>query len=166
MVCRNRTFSRSVDGVPLSESNSARNTEDISQEDYLPFFLDDDSSGPEGSPSFSKRRPSMKSTYGFSLDTQVDGKEAKSNALNNMDFTPRHSSTRRNLETPSFKPDINKFSNEHLHEASKYMNQRSMNVQSRGTNNPNMCFSLQLMCFSLSYFFLWVVLVQLWTHWS
>ncbi|KAG8647679.1 serine/threonine-protein kinase ATG1c isoform X2 [Manihot esculenta] len=127
----NRTFSRSVDGVPLSESNSARNTEDISQEDYLPFFLDDDSSGPEGSPSFSKRRPSMKSTYGFSLDTQVDGKEAKSNALNNMDFTPRHSSTRRNLETPSFKPDINKFSNEHLHEASKYMNQRSMNVQSR-----------------------------------
>ncbi|XP_058000090.1 serine/threonine-protein kinase ATG1c isoform X2 [Hevea brasiliensis] len=127
----NRTFSGSVDSVPLSESNSARNTEDISQEDYLPFLLDDDSSGPEGSPSFSKRRPSMKSTHGFSLGTQVDGREAKSNALNNIDFTARHSSARHNLETTSFKPDINKIFNENLHEVPKSMNQRSMNVRSR-----------------------------------
>ncbi|XP_021677100.2 serine/threonine-protein kinase ATG1c isoform X2 [Hevea brasiliensis] len=129
----NRTFLRSVDSVPLSESISARNTENISPEDYLPFFLDDDSSGPEGSPSFSKRKPSMKSTYGFSLDTQVDGKEAKSNALNNKDFTPRHSS--HNLEFTSFKPDINKFSNEYLHEAPKSMNQMSMNLQSRAVDS-------------------------------
>ncbi|KDP24546.1 hypothetical protein JCGZ_25110 [Jatropha curcas] len=128
---RSRRVPRSVESFPLPESNSMRNAEDISQEDCLPFFLDDDSSGPEGSPSFSKRGPSMKSTYGFSLDTRVDEREAKSNALNNMNFTLRHSSANRNLENTSFKPDSNKFSDENLHEAPKSMNQRSTNVRSR-----------------------------------
>lgn len=40
--------------------------EENSQDDYLPFSLDDDSSGPEGSPSFVRKKSSMKSTYGFS----------------------------------------------------------------------------------------------------
>ncbi|EOY07401.1 Kinase superfamily protein isoform 3 [Theobroma cacao] len=48
---RSQRFSRTVAGYPLSESNPVRNTEDSFQEDCLPFFLDDDSSGPEGSPS-------------------------------------------------------------------------------------------------------------------
>ncbi|KAG6596389.1 Serine/threonine-protein kinase ATG1c, partial [Cucurbita argyrosperma subsp. sororia] len=59
--------SRLVDGFPFSESDHAGSMEENSQDDYLPFSLDDDSSGPEGSPSF-VRRSSMKSTYGFSPD--------------------------------------------------------------------------------------------------
>ncbi|CAL5335000.1 unnamed protein product [Camellia sinensis] len=73
----------------LSESNPVRSAEESSQEDCLPFILDDDSSGPDGSPSF-VRRPSMKSTYGFSLDTKVDRKEVF-NTSNNMDRTSKNS---------------------------------------------------------------------------
>eukprot|EP00257_Ricinus_communis_P021730 XP_015581270.1 serine/threonine-protein kinase ATG1c isoform X1 [Ricinus communis] len=128
---RNRRFAKSVESFPLCESNSERNMEDISPEDCLPFFLDDDSSGPDGSPSFSRRRSSMKSTYGFSLDTRVDGKEAKSNVLNNTDFAHTYSSTRNNLENTSLKPEISKFPDDNLHEPPKFMNQRSINARSR-----------------------------------
>ncbi|WCJ28364.1 Serine/threonine-protein kinase ATG1c [Euphorbia peplus] len=128
---RDTMFSKSVDSYRLSDNNSARNSEENSQEDCLPFFLDDDSSGPESSPSFSNRRSRMKSTYGFSLDTQVDGKEAKSNVLNNMDFSPRYTSSRHNLENTNFKPNISKFPDENLHEGRKPLSQRSMPVRSR-----------------------------------
>ncbi|KAB2630603.1 serine/threonine-protein kinase ATG1-like [Pyrus ussuriensis x Pyrus communis] len=57
---RSRRASRMVDGLPTSECNAMTNMEESSQEDCLPFHLDDDSSGPEGSPSFSRRRSSMK----------------------------------------------------------------------------------------------------------
>ncbi|XP_068341878.1 serine/threonine-protein kinase ATG1c-like isoform X2 [Pyrus communis] len=73
---RSRRASRMVDGLPTSECNAMTNMEESSQEDCLPFHLDDDSSGPEGSPSFSRRRSSMKYTYGFSLDTKGDRREA------------------------------------------------------------------------------------------
>ncbi|KAM1307382.1 hypothetical protein ACFX2H_009640 [Malus domestica] len=73
---RSRRASRMADGLPTSEHNAMMNMEESSQEDCLPFLLDDDSSGPEGSPSFSRRRSSMKSTYGFSLDTKGDRREA------------------------------------------------------------------------------------------
>ncbi|CAN6576265.1 unnamed protein product [Malus baccata var. baccata] len=73
---RSRRASRMADGFPTSEHNAMMNMEESSQEDCLPFLLDDDSSGPEGSPSFSRRRSSMKSTYGFSLDTKGDRREA------------------------------------------------------------------------------------------
>ncbi|KAL6146069.1 hypothetical protein ACLB2K_056752 [Fragaria x ananassa] len=73
---RNRRGSRMGDGFPMSDTGAMRNMEESSQEDCMPFLLDDDSSGPEGSPSYSRRRPSMKSTYGFSLDTKADRREA------------------------------------------------------------------------------------------
>lgn len=67
-----------IDGFPLSELNSVENTEEISQED-LSFSLDDDSNGPDGSPSIVRWSP-ITSTYGFSLDAESDRKEASKEA--------------------------------------------------------------------------------------
>lgn len=119
----------------LSESNSIRTIEDNSQEDCLPFLLDDDSSGPEGSPSFSKRKSSMKSTDGFAIDTRFDGRDATSSALNNVDLTSRYHSGRHSLENTSFRPDINKFSNANLTDRPKSIDQGLANVKSGGTTN-------------------------------
>ncbi|PPR93015.1 hypothetical protein GOBAR_AA27656 [Gossypium barbadense] len=77
-------------GFPLSESGAVRNTEESFQEDCLPFFLDDDSSGPDGSPSFAKKRSLMKSAYGFSADAK-DAREATSSPVNRVDFTSKYS---------------------------------------------------------------------------
>jgi len=135
MVCTHRS-SRSVDGFPFSGSNPARNADDNSQEDCLPFLLDDDSSCPEGSPSVSKRMSPMKSTYGFSLDSRIGGRDATSNVFNNVDLTSRCSSARQNLENASFRPaGINKASDENLNEPPKSIDQRSVNIRSRGTMN-------------------------------
>ncbi|KAI3474416.1 hypothetical protein Pfo_029277 [Paulownia fortunei] len=76
---RNRQSQRVLDGFPLSERNAAQS----SQEDCLPFSLDDDSSGPDGSPSF-PRRFTMKSLYGFSLDSKPDRRDI-SNLENRTD---------------------------------------------------------------------------------
>ncbi|KAL6508009.1 hypothetical protein OROGR_024204 [Orobanche gracilis] len=67
---RNRQSQRVLDGFSLSE----RNTEQISQEDCLPFSLDADSSCPDGNPS-SQRKSTIKSLYGFSLDTKTDRRD-------------------------------------------------------------------------------------------
>ncbi|KAF9595630.1 hypothetical protein IFM89_001503 [Coptis chinensis] len=63
---RNRASSRGRDGFPLAESSLGRYTEESSQDDCLPFLLDDDSSGPEGSPSFPANRTSIR----YSTDMQ------------------------------------------------------------------------------------------------
>ncbi|CAI0427339.1 unnamed protein product [Linum tenue] len=85
--------SRFADGFSSSETNAIGRGS--SQEDCLPFFLDDDSSGPDRSPSFSTRKPSIKTTYGFSLDARNDGRDATSNALHDVDIiASRHVSVR------------------------------------------------------------------------
>ncbi|KAI8539766.1 hypothetical protein RHMOL_Rhmol09G0208500 [Rhododendron molle] len=63
---RNRRSSKTIVGLPFSECSPLRNAGEGSQEDNLPFSLDDVSNGPDRSPSFVKK-PSMKSTVGFSL---------------------------------------------------------------------------------------------------
>ncbi|KAJ6871742.1 hypothetical protein NC652_037180 [Populus alba x Populus x berolinensis] len=126
-----RRSSRSVDGFPFSESNLGRNADDNSQEDCLPFLLDDDSSGLECSPFVSKRMSPMKSTYGFSVDSGVGGRDATSNVLNDVDFTSRYDSARQNLENASFRPGINKALDESLNEPPKYIDHRSAKLRSR-----------------------------------
>ncbi|KAH0877811.1 hypothetical protein HID58_065205, partial [Brassica napus] len=69
---RSRLGSRTMDGFLSSGSSPSRNMEESSQEDCLPFLLDDDSSGPEGSPSHLKRTSSMKSSSGFNIDARVE----------------------------------------------------------------------------------------------
>ncbi|CAK9185374.1 unnamed protein product [Ilex paraguariensis] len=73
-LLRNRRSPRIVGNIPPPECNPVRNTEESSQEDCLPFSLDDDPCGPDGSPSFVRRSP-LRSTYGFSLETKVDRRE-------------------------------------------------------------------------------------------
>ncbi|KAF2577736.1 hypothetical protein F2Q68_00001567 [Brassica cretica] len=79
---RSRLGSRTMDGFLSSGSSPSRNMEESSQEDCLPFLLDDDSSGPEGSPSHLKRTSSMKSSSGFNIDARVERKEMVSSPLN------------------------------------------------------------------------------------
>ncbi|XP_027070956.1 serine/threonine-protein kinase ATG1c-like isoform X2 [Coffea arabica] len=90
---------KSIDGFPLCELNPVGKTEEIAQED-LPFSLDDDSSGPDGSPSFVGMSP-IKSTYGFSLDAKADRKEA-SKAAEKMDFASNYGSVSHKPEATMF----------------------------------------------------------------
>ena len=108
--------------------------EESSQDDCLPFFLDDDSSGAGGSPSFLK----MKSTYGFSLDTKVDKREAASTTSNNIILTSRHGSSTDKLESTSPKLDSHRPpSNRNLIDPLKPMDQRSFNTRSRGIKSQH-----------------------------
>ncbi|KAG6434352.1 hypothetical protein SASPL_105982 [Salvia splendens] len=63
----NRQSRRDLDDFP------GRNAEENSQEDCLPFSLDDDSSVPVGSPS--PKRSTMRSMYGFSLDSKFEQRD-------------------------------------------------------------------------------------------
>ncbi|KAK4582027.1 hypothetical protein RGQ29_025263 [Quercus rubra] len=120
--------SRLLDKFRSPECNPVRNMEESSQDDCLPFFLDDDSSGAGGSPSFLK----MKSTYGFSLDTKVDKREAASTTSNNIILTSRHGSSTDKLESTSPKLDSHRPpSNRNLIDPLKPMDQRSFNTRSR-----------------------------------
>lgn len=114
-----------AEGFPMSECNPMRNMEESSQEDCLPFLLDDDSSGPEGSPSYSRRRPSMKSTYGFSLDTKVDRREASPTT------SYRYGSATRK-DNSSLRLDNHRLSDRNLTDPLGSMDQKPMNARSRG----------------------------------
>lgn len=127
-----------MDEFTSSECDPVRNMEESSHEDCLPFFLDDDSSGPEGSPSFSRRRSSMKSSFGFSLDTKGDRREAVSSTSNNMNISFGYGSVTDNLESTHPKVDSHRPSDRNLSDPLKSMDQRSPNTRSRGTKNPNM----------------------------
>ncbi|XP_052172956.1 serine/threonine-protein kinase ATG1c-like [Diospyros lotus] len=85
-----------VDDFPFFECNPVGKEEESSREDCLPFCLDDDSSGPDGSPSLGGTKP-MKSTYGFSLDRNVDRKEVSNT---NIDLTSKYSNVTQKLEKP------------------------------------------------------------------
>uniref|UniRef100_A0A2P2LPB7 Uncharacterized protein MANES_09G096800 n=1 Tax=Rhizophora mucronata TaxID=61149 RepID=A0A2P2LPB7_RHIMU len=131
---RSRVSSRSVDGFPLSEDNRTVDTEDKSQEDFLPFFLDD-CGGPVGSPSFSEKSSFAKSISGLPLGSRVDGREATSNVLTNMDCTSRYGSARSNLDNNNVGPIIDKSSSENLTKLPKSMDQQSMNTLSRAVDS-------------------------------
>ncbi|KAM7526395.1 hypothetical protein LguiA_016297 [Lonicera macranthoides] len=123
VLSRSRRPSRLIEGFPFSEHNFVRSAEESSQEDCLPFTLDDDSSGPDGSPSFSKRSP-IRSTYGFSLDTKVD-KKAVYNTSNNMDLSSKYSSTRQNYENTGFRIGNRRPLEGNLKESLKSMDHRT-----------------------------------------
>ncbi|KAK8546361.1 hypothetical protein V6N13_067586 [Hibiscus sabdariffa] len=117
---RNQRISRT--GYSFFESSPVRNADESFQEDSLPFFLDDESSGPEGSPSFGKKGSSMKSPQGFSPDTK-DNREQSSNSLNKVDDVSfRRESSKVSAETNP------------IYEPPKSMEQRSMSTHSRAGN--------------------------------
>ena len=140
MVLRSKRPTRIVEGFQ-SECNPARKRDESSQEDCLPFFLDDDSSGPEGSPGL--RRSSVKSTYGFSLDTKVDRHEGSPTTSRNIDRTLRYS-TARQKESVSLRSDSHKSSYRSVNDPLKPMVQKPGNARSRGTKNLSCFFTLVL----------------------
>ncbi|KAJ0262235.1 Serine/threonine-protein kinase ATG1c [Hirschfeldia incana] len=104
---RSRLGSRTMDGFLSSGSSPSRNMEESSQEDCLPFLIDDDFSGPEGSPSHLRRTSSMRSSSGFNTDARFERKEMESSPLNCTELTSRVSRINQGV-------DNNRFRNEAL----------------------------------------------------
>lgn len=115
-----------------SERKLERKTDESSQEDCLPFFLDDDSSGPEGSPSH-LRQISMKSTYGFSLDTKTDRYEAPSTTSRKVDHTVKYGSGRRK-ENFDLRSDSQKSSYGSLSNPPRLVPEKPGNAPYKGAN--------------------------------
>ncbi|KAK7287601.1 hypothetical protein RIF29_00882 [Crotalaria pallida] len=95
---RNRSSSRLVGEFCSTVSDPLRRTEENYQEDCLPFFLDDDSSGAEGSPSFSRKKSSMKSTHGFDVNTKLDKVASASPISTNVNYTSKYGSVAQRPE--------------------------------------------------------------------
>lgn len=132
LCCRSRLGSRMMDDTHSSESSPSRNMEEISQEDCLPFFLDDDSSGPEGSPSYFKHTSPMKSSYGFSVETRGERREAASSPLKNMELTSRYSRVSHRAVNNNFKFEGHRLSDRNQFKPSSLPDTRSLSIQGRG----------------------------------
>lgn len=143
LCCRSRLGSRMVDGFHSSGSSPSRNMEEISQEDCLPFFLDDDSSGPEGSPSYFKHTSPMKSSYGFSIETIGERREAASSPLKNMELTSRYSRVSHRAETNNFKFESHRLSDRNPYKPSSLPDSRSLITQGRGNWICIICLALE-----------------------
>ncbi|KAL1195882.1 Serine/threonine-protein kinase ATG1b [Cardamine amara subsp. amara] len=130
---RSRLGSRMMDDIHSSESSPSRNMEEISQEDCLPFFLDDDSSGPEGSPSYFKHTSPMKSSYGFSVETRGERREAASSPLKNMELTSRYSRVSHRAATNNFKFEGQRLSDRNQFRPSSLPDSRSLCTQGIGS---------------------------------
>ncbi|KAH7672810.1 Non-specific serine/threonine protein kinase protein [Dioscorea alata] len=92
------------DNCTLVESSPARHSEGSSQEDCLPFILDDDSSGHDVSPSVVMKNASRRSTYGFSVDNKLDESPVCSPSRN-TDNPSRYSNAIHISETTSSRND-------------------------------------------------------------
>ncbi|KAJ0984039.1 hypothetical protein J5N97_002395 [Dioscorea zingiberensis] len=88
----------------MVESSPARHSEASSQEDCLPFLLDDESSGHDVSPSVVMQKTPTRSTYGFSVENKLDKSPACSPSRN-MDNPSRYNNTVQRLETTSSRND-------------------------------------------------------------
>lgn len=142
LICRNRRSPKTIGGFPFSERNAARNAEEGSQEDKLPFSLDDDYNGPGRSPSFA-RKPPMKSTVGFSLGNRKE----VSTASNDMDLSSKFSSIAQKPETTSLRLESHRPSEGNLKESFKSADQMPMDTHPRGNFFP------ELFTFFFSLFF-------------
>ncbi|KAK2972292.1 hypothetical protein RJ640_014350 [Escallonia rubra] len=114
-------------GFPLPERNPVRSRQESSQEECLPFSLDDDSSGPDGSPSFVRRSP-MRSTYGFSLDTKIERREVANTS--DKDFSSTYGSVREKPENTGLRFGSRRSSGGNLKESLKSMDHRAVNSRS------------------------------------
>lgn len=140
--CRSDRFIKTMDDSSLSGSSPARGSEN-SQEDFLPFLLDDDSSGTEWSPSFSKRSP-VKNTHGFSVNKE---------SAREMTFaaSPRYGVTAKKLGTADIGLEGDKFADNKLLVPQKLRDQRV--VESRqGTESSLCCHVLLSTCFKSVFF--------------
>ncbi|KAK3037449.1 hypothetical protein RJ639_031943 [Escallonia herrerae] len=123
----NKRPTRVTGGFPLLECNPVRSRQESSQEECLPFSLDDDSSGPDGSPSFGRRSP-MISTYGFSLDTKVERREVATTS--DKDFSSTYGSVREKPENTGLRLGSHRPSGGNLKESLKSMDHGTVNSRS------------------------------------
>ncbi|KAG5554019.1 hypothetical protein RHGRI_011778 [Rhododendron griersonianum] len=118
------------DGFPIAERNPVMNVEENSQKDLLPFSLDDDPSGHDGSLPFGRRRPPMNSSYGFSLDSKIDRKVV-SNTSSNMDPTSKYGTILHAPEDTGFRLDSDTPLEGNVNKSFQHSGQRPMNIRSR-----------------------------------
>lgn len=115
--------------IRLTEPDPFRRAKENFQEDCLPFFLDDDSSVPDGSPSFSRKKSSIKSTYGFNVNTQLDKIDSASTTSNNINFT-----SRQRPENNTIRLDSHRTTGRSLTDPLESLEQRPANTCSKGIN--------------------------------
>lgn len=112
-LLRNKSSPRPVSGFCSPKTDPLRRTEENYQEDCLPFILDDDSSRPAGNTLFSKKKSSIKSTFGFDLNTKLEKAESTP-VSNNVNSASRYSSVTQRLENTFKRLDNHKISGRNL----------------------------------------------------
>ncbi|KAL7590214.1 hypothetical protein Lser_V15G38742 [Lactuca serriola] len=113
---------RMTDGFSYPKSPAYKNKEENSQEDNLPFTLDDESNGPD-----MVRRSPLRSTYGFSLDNEVN----RTNFSKDMEISSRYSSIRHKQENNGFGHGNRKSSEGSLKESLTSIDPRPVNIRSK-----------------------------------
>ncbi|XP_021759216.1 serine/threonine-protein kinase ATG1c-like isoform X3 [Chenopodium quinoa] len=114
--------------ISMRRVDHLKNSVESSPDDCLPFLLDDDCSGPDGSPSFPGRRSSIKSTCGFSVDSR---KEAVSSSIRHVDHSSRQSNTQHKLQINGFRIDSSKQENIQIEHPPFFMEKKRVNSHSR-----------------------------------
>ncbi|CAN6829620.1 unnamed protein product [Brassica oleracea] len=133
-VPRSRSGSRTMDGFHSSGSSPSGKMEEVSHDDSLPFFLDDDSSEPEGSPSYIKHTSPMKSSYGFSVERR---EAAASSPLKNMELNSRYSRVSHRADTNNFKFESHRLIDRNQFKPSSLPDSRSLSTQGRVGDTPD-----------------------------
>ncbi|KAL5991708.1 hypothetical protein ACLOJK_012618 [Asimina triloba] len=128
-----RTLSRPKDSFPQVACSLPRQTEEISQDDCLPFSIDDDSSGPDGSTFMPLKRNLTVPTYKFSADKDVNEKKGASNTSTDMDYS--RNSVIHKLGKTAVRHDTQRFSDVYLNDATEDMDQRPKKVSSEGVDS-------------------------------
>lgn len=165
LPCRSsRTVARTRDCFPSVEQNLARQTEEGSQEDCLPFIWDDDSNVPGESPPVSSKRDSNIPNYRRSFDTDV-GKGSCSTS-NSMDIASRNTSVQKMEKDVSRHEDHRTsagFLKELMRADEKPLKPSSKGFMSDLVNFVNFSSTLQILSFT---FLLFACTLQLWIRWS
>ena len=123
---RKGTSTRREDSNPFSEYSPLKSREESSPDDCLPFFLEDDSSGPDGSPSFLRRRTSM-------TCTPDSRKEIASITMKAVALSPGHGNIIYKHLTSGFGVDNGKSMDVNTEPAFIGIRQRPVSSHSRGT---------------------------------
>lgn len=120
-----------TDGTPLVECNPTRPSGESSHEDCLPFPLDDEPSGQDGSPSQAMKKSSVRTTYGFSVDIRSNNNVAHSTSKN-IDIVCGYNST-NSLEAAGYRHDSHRTGG-NAKDTKLTMEQRPSNISSKGVN--------------------------------
>lgn len=127
---RKGTLMRREDSNPLPEYSPLKSREESSPDDCLPFFLDDDSSGPDGSSSF--LRTSM-------TCTPDSRKEVVSITMKPVDCSRGHGNTMRKRLTSGFSVDNSKSVDVNTEPAFIGIEQRPVSSHSRPLDSLELC---------------------------